>query len=69
MRTTERLICLLESINAEAINNDGGKPGEFVAEVCRESAAMLRTYHAHQDARMREIEEALRDHHDGDHGC
>lgn len=42
MRTTERLIQLLDSINATAINNDGGDPGEFIAALCREAAQRLR---------------------------
>jgi hypothetical protein len=37
-RTTARLIQLLETVNPIAINNDDGKPGEFLAELCRESA-------------------------------
>ena len=34
MRTAERLIELLETINATAVNNDDGKPGEFLAKLC-----------------------------------
>jgi len=41
-RTTERLIDLLETVNATAIDNDGGKPGEFLAALCREAAQRLR---------------------------
>jgi hypothetical protein len=37
-RTTERLIQLLETVNPTAVNNDDGKPGEFFAKLCRESA-------------------------------
>lgn len=67
MRSTERLICLLESVNADAVNNDGGKPGEFLAEVCREAARRLRGYF--ETARNNEMPLELADHHDGDHGC
>ena len=38
MRTTERIIELLETVNRTAVNNDHGKPGEFLAELCREAA-------------------------------
>ena len=31
-RSTERLIQLLASVNGEAIDNDGGKPGEFIED-------------------------------------
>jgi hypothetical protein len=41
-RTTERLIQLLETVNPTAVNNDTGKPGEFLAELCREAAERLR---------------------------
>jgi hypothetical protein len=41
MRTTERLIQFLETVNATAVNNDDGKPGEFLAELCRESSEPL----------------------------
>jgi hypothetical protein len=48
-RTTERLIQLLETVNAPvetvnapAVNNDDGKPGEFLAELCKEAADRLR---------------------------
>ena len=34
-RTTERLIQLLETVNATPINNEDGKPGEFLAELSR----------------------------------
>src|SRR4029077_6114863 len=37
-RTTERLIQLLETVHPTAVNNDDGRPGEFLAELCRESA-------------------------------
>jgi len=37
-RTTERLIQLLETVNPIAVNNDDSKPGESLAELCRESA-------------------------------
>jgi hypothetical protein len=33
-RRTERIIQLLETVNATAVNNDDGKPGEFLAEPC-----------------------------------
>jgi hypothetical protein len=33
--TIERLIELLETVNPTSVNNDG-KPGEFVAELCKE---------------------------------
>jgi hypothetical protein len=39
---TERIIQLLESVNPTAVNNDDGKPGEFLAELCREAASRLR---------------------------
>jgi hypothetical protein len=45
-RTTERLIQLLETVNPTAVNNDDGKPGEFLAKLCKklckESADRLR---------------------------
>jgi hypothetical protein len=41
-RTTERLIQLLETVNPIAVNSDDGKPGEFLAELCREAAERLR---------------------------
>jgi hypothetical protein len=34
-RTTERLIQVLETVNATALNNDEGKPGEFLVELSR----------------------------------
>jgi hypothetical protein len=37
-RTTKRLIQLLETVNQSAVNNDDSKPGEFLAELCGESA-------------------------------
>ena len=37
MRTTERLLQLLETVNATAVNNDDGKPGEFLAELCKKA--------------------------------
>lgn len=40
-RTTERLIQLLENVNATAVNNDDGKPGELLAELCKEAADRL----------------------------
>jgi hypothetical protein len=42
MRTTERLIQFLETVNATAVNNNGGKPAEFLAEPCKEAADRLR---------------------------
>ncbi len=42
MRSTERLIQLLETVNPTAVNNDDGKPGEFLAELCNEVAGRLR---------------------------
>jgi len=46
-RTIERLIQLLETVNPIAVNNDDGKPGEFLAELCREvrRAASSSTHH------------------------
>ena len=41
-RTTERLIQLLETANATTVNNDDCKPGEFLAELCKEAADRLR---------------------------
>jgi len=41
-RTTERIIQLLETANATAVNNDDGEPGEFLAELCKEAADRLR---------------------------
>ena len=41
-RRTERIIQLLETVNATAVNNDDGKPGEFLAEPCREAGGRLR---------------------------
>jgi hypothetical protein len=41
-RSRERIIQILETVNATAIDNDGGKPGEFLADICREAAAELR---------------------------
>ena len=40
-RTTERIIQLLETANANAVNNDDGEPGEFLAELCNEFLAEL----------------------------
>ena len=42
MRTVERLIDILLSVNPTAIDNDDGKPGEFLAEACHEAAEALR---------------------------
>jgi hypothetical protein len=42
MRTTERLIQLLETVNRTAVNSDDGKPGEFLTELCKEAANRLR---------------------------
>jgi hypothetical protein len=42
MRPTERLIQLLETVNPIAVNNDDGKPGEYLAELCKEAADRLR---------------------------
>ena len=41
-RTTSRLIQLLETVNPTAVNSDDSKPGEFLAELCRETAERLR---------------------------
>lgn len=83
MRSTERLICLLESVNGTAINNDveaGRGVGDHIAELCREAAARLREHEEASLARVRTvaqeylenpldlIEDAI-GHHDGDHGC
>jgi hypothetical protein len=38
----ERLIQILTSVNATAIDNDGGKPGKHLAEVCRQAAERIR---------------------------
>jgi hypothetical protein len=35
-RLTERIIELRETVNATAVSNDDGKPGEFLAELCKE---------------------------------
>jgi hypothetical protein len=40
-RSTERLISLLNSVKAEAVDNDAGRPGKFLAELCQEAAARL----------------------------
>ena len=42
MRTTKRLIQLVETLNAIAVNNDDGKPGKFLAELCKKAADRLR---------------------------
>jgi hypothetical protein len=42
LRSTERLIGLLASVNATAIDNDSGKPGDFLAGLCHEAAERLR---------------------------
>jgi hypothetical protein len=34
---TKRTMQLLESVDATAVNNDDGKPGEFLTEPCREA--------------------------------
>ena len=34
-RTTERIIEFLEAVNTTAANNHDGKPGEFLAELCK----------------------------------
>lgn len=59
MRSTERLIQLLETVNAEAVNNDGGKPGEFLAGVCREAAVRLRELEFAYQERMEQVGEFL----------
>jgi hypothetical protein len=72
MRSTERLICLLESVNADAVNNDDGKPGEFLAEVCHEAAARLKELaHAEVVNRMRleSLQDMVSEYEAGDHGC
>jgi hypothetical protein len=38
LRTTKRIMELLETVNPTAVNNDDGKPGEFLAELCKEDA-------------------------------
>jgi hypothetical protein len=43
---TERLIQILQTVNPTAIDNDGGRPGEFLAEVCHQAACHLRSYQA-----------------------
>lgn len=62
MRTTERLIDLLRTVNATAIDNDGGKPGELLAEICHEAAQRLRELDAHNKVRMEQISEFLNAH-------
>lgn len=44
MTTTDRLIQVLSSVNSEAIDADGGKPGEYLARHCREAADQLRSF-------------------------
>lgn len=62
MRSTERLIALLESVNATAINNDverGTGVGDHIAGLCREAAQRLRELEfAHQE-RMEQVGEFL----------
>lgn len=59
MRPTKRLIELLETVNATAVDNDHGKPGEFLAELCRESASRLRELEFHYQERMEQVGEFL----------
>jgi transposase len=47
--TDERLIQILTTVNATAIDNDGGKPGKHLAEVCRQAASRLQQLTTHRD--------------------
>lgn len=42
MRSTERLITLLASVNGTAIDNDGGTPGEHIETLCHEAAERMK---------------------------
>jgi len=58
MRMTERLAQILASVNATAIDNDDGKPGETLAAVCHEAADRLR----YLDRRINGLLEKLHPH-------
>lgn len=72
MRSTERLICLLKSVNATAINNNverGSGVGDHIAELCREAAEQLEQFNEAFKIREAEITEAIFGDHPGDQGC
>lgn len=39
--TQERLINILSTVNATAVDNDGGRPGPHLAAVCRQAADVI----------------------------
>lgn len=74
MRSTERLIYLLRSVNATALTNDADRGygvGDHIAGLCHEAADQLEKFNEAIKVRQAEIEEAIfgEGHHPGDHGC
>lgn len=62
MRSTGRLICLLESVNGTAIDNDierGYSVGGHIVEICREAAQRLRELELAHQERMEQVGEFL----------
>lgn len=47
--TDERLIQILGSVNGTAIDNDDGKPGEYIASICHQAARRLREHVIYQE--------------------